>query len=49
MIHDEDLKTCLDDSEGQKQAAHRVLIELVHLFYDYSCVDWKYNKVYNMK
>ena len=35
MIHDEDLKTYLDYSEGQKQAAHRVLVELVNLFSEY--------------
>ena len=27
MIRDEDLNTYLDYSEGQKQAAHRVLVE----------------------
>lgn len=35
MIHDEDLKTYVDYSEGQKQAAHRVLVELVNLFFEY--------------
>ncbi len=35
MIHDEDLKSYVDYSEGQKQAAHRVLIELVNLFSEY--------------
>lgn len=35
MIHDEDLQTSLDYSEGQKQAAHRVLVELVNLFSEY--------------
>lgn len=35
MIHDEDLQTYLDYSDGQKQAAHRVLIELVNLFSEY--------------
>ncbi len=32
MIHDEDLRSSIDYSEGQKQAAHRVLVELVNLF-----------------
>jgi predicted AAA+ superfamily ATPase len=32
MIHDEELKSSVDYSEGQKQAAHRVLVELVNLF-----------------
>ena len=31
MIHDEDLKSSIDYSEGQKEAAHRILIELVNL------------------
>lgn len=35
MIRDEDLKSYLDYSEGQKRAAHRVLIELVNLFSEY--------------
>lgn len=35
MIHDEDLKTYVDYSEGQKRAAHRVLIELANLFCEY--------------
>lgn len=35
MIHDEDLNTYVDYSEGQKEAAHRVLIELVNLFSEY--------------
>lgn len=35
MIRDEDLKSSLDYSEGQKEAAHRVLVELVNLFNDY--------------
>ncbi len=35
MIHDDDLKNILDYSKGQKQAAHRVLIELVNLFDEY--------------
>ena len=29
MIHDEELRSSMDYSEGQKKAAHRVLIELV--------------------
>lgn len=32
MIRDEDLRSSLDYSEGQKAAAHRVLVELVNLF-----------------
>ena len=36
MIHDEDLKSSHDYSEGQTAAAHRVLIELVNLFHEYS-------------
>lgn len=32
MIRDEDLKSYTDYSEGQKEAAHRILIELVNLF-----------------
>ena len=32
MIRDEDLKSCVDYSEGQKLAAHRVLVELVNIF-----------------
>lgn len=35
MMHDEDLKSSLDYSEGQKEAAHRVLIELINLFNEY--------------
>lgn len=35
MIHDEDLKSSIDYSEGQKKAAHRVLVELVNLFGEY--------------
>lgn len=35
MIHDEDLKSSLDYNKGQKEAAHRVLIELVNLFDEY--------------
>lgn len=32
MIRDEDLKSSVDYSEGQKRAAHRVLVELVNIF-----------------
>ena len=32
MIRDEDLKNSVDYSEGQKLAAHRVLVELVNIF-----------------
>lgn len=32
MIRDEDLKSSLDYTEGQKEAAHRVLVELINLF-----------------
>ena len=35
MIHDEDLKSSQDYNEGQKAAAHRVLVELVNLFNEY--------------
>lgn len=35
MIRDEDLKSSIDYSEGQKRAAHRVLVELVNLFQEY--------------
>jgi len=35
MIHDEDLKSSIDYSGGQKEAAHRILIELVNLFREY--------------
>lgn len=35
MIHDEDLKCSLDYTEGQKEAAHRILIELINLFDEY--------------
>ena len=35
MINDEQLKSSIDYSEGQKQAAHRVLIELVNIFNEY--------------
>ena len=32
MIRDEDLKSSVDYSEGQKTAAHRGLVELVNIF-----------------
>lgn len=35
MIRDDELKSRLDYSEGQKEAAHRVLIELISLFDEY--------------
>ena len=35
MIRDEDLRSSHDYSEGQKEAAHRVLIELINLFSEY--------------
>ena len=35
MIWDEELRSSLDYSEGQKEAAHRVLIELINLFDEY--------------
>jgi hypothetical protein len=35
MIRDEDLKSSVDYSEGQKRAAHRVLVELVNIFHEY--------------
>ncbi|NCC01566.1 MAG: hypothetical protein EOM34_12985 [Clostridia bacterium] len=35
MIHDEDLKSSLDYTEGQKEAAHRILVELINLFDEY--------------
>lgn len=35
MIRDEDLKSSTDYSAGQKEAAHRILIELVNLFQEY--------------
>ncbi len=35
MIHDEELRSSTDYSEGQKKAAHRVLVELVNLFDEY--------------
>ena len=36
MIRDENLKSSTDYSEGQKEAAHRVLIELVNIFKEYA-------------
>ena len=38
MIRDEDLRSSLDYNEGQKEAAHRVLVELVNLFNEYQDV-----------
>ncbi len=35
LVHDSDLKSVISYSEGQKEAAHRVLIELVNLFDEY--------------
>ena len=35
MIKDEDLKSGIDYSEGQKEAAHRILVELVNIFNEY--------------
>lgn len=35
MIRDEDLKSSIDYSEGQKEAARRVLVELVNIFQEY--------------
>ena len=35
MIRDEDLKSSVDYSEGQKRAAHSVLVELVNIFEEY--------------
>lgn len=35
MIRDEDLKTSVDYSEGQKEAAHGILVELVNIFGEY--------------
>lgn len=35
MIHDEELQNYLDYSEGQKEAARRVLVELVNIFEEY--------------
>lgn len=34
MIHDEDLKSSLDYTEGQKEAAHRILVELMRDAYE---------------
>ena len=34
-MRDEDLRSTLDYSEGQKAAAHRVLVELINLFDEY--------------
>lgn len=34
MIRDEDLRSSIDYSEGQKVAAHCVFVEPVNLFYD---------------
>ena len=36
MIRDKDLKNSTNYSEGQKEAAHRVLIELVNIFREYA-------------
>lgn len=35
MVKDEELRTSADYIEGQKEAAHRILIELVNLFQEY--------------
>lgn len=35
MIHDEELKSSADYNEGQKEAAFRVLVELINLFDEY--------------
>ena len=35
MIHDEELKSSTDYNEGQKEAAYRVLVELINLFDEY--------------
>lgn len=35
MIRDEDLKSNVDYSKGQKEAAHRILVELVNIFGEY--------------
>lgn len=35
MIRDEELRSSVDYIEGQKEAAHRILIELVNLFQEY--------------
>ena len=35
MVTDEDLKSSMDYTKGQKEAAHRVLVELVNMFDEY--------------
>lgn len=35
MIRDEDLNSNVDYSEGQKEDAHRILVELVSIFQEY--------------
>ena len=35
MIRDDDLRSSIDHSEGQKEAAHRILVELVNIFGEY--------------
>ncbi|MBI9096304.1 MAG: hypothetical protein JEY71_15655 [Sphaerochaeta sp.] len=35
MIRDEDLQSSVDYSAGQKEAAYRVLVELMNLFGEY--------------
>ena len=35
MIHDEELRSSLDYSAGLKEAAYRILIELINLFDEY--------------
>lgn len=35
MIQDDSLQNILDYSEGQKEAAHRILFELINLFNEY--------------
>lgn len=35
MIRDEGLKSSIDYSEGQKEAAHRILVELLNIFKEY--------------
>ena len=35
MIKDEDLKSSIDYSEGQKEAARRILVELINIFKEY--------------
>ncbi len=35
MIRDEDLKSSIDYSEGQKEAAHRIWVELANIFKEY--------------